>query len=156
MWNGIVRHKIRIRILVKSAMNICIFHEMRRISLVERTNITLSRRLLLPWKQLVILLTVAGIAGGNRRWVVWRRPYRAAESKGCKRSNLNLKKNLRRTTLNDWVTWSVCQSATVDGRYDSSPRATRNLATPLLTLARNLWSAEQLHSQRHCAHRVSS
>jgi len=36
MWNGIVRHKRRIHILVKSAMNICIFHEMRGISLVKR------------------------------------------------------------------------------------------------------------------------
>ena len=65
MWNGIVRHKIRIHIPVKSEMNIHIFHEMRGISLVERTNSRLSRRPLFPWKQLVTLLSVRGVAGGT-------------------------------------------------------------------------------------------
>jgi hypothetical protein len=38
MWNGNVRLKLRIHILVKLAMNICIFHEMRVISPVEKKN----------------------------------------------------------------------------------------------------------------------
>jgi hypothetical protein len=88
MLNGIVRLKLRINILVKLAMNICIFHEMRGISLVERTKIRLSISPLFPRKQLVTLLTVGGVCGGNREWVVW--PYRAAESKG--RQNEQLKK----------------------------------------------------------------
>jgi len=66
MWNGIVRHKIRINILVKPAMNICIFREMGGISLVKRTHVRLSRKPLFPWKQPVMLLTVGGVAGGER------------------------------------------------------------------------------------------
>jgi len=34
MWNGIVQHTRRIYVLVKSATNICTFHEIRGISLV--------------------------------------------------------------------------------------------------------------------------
>jgi hypothetical protein len=49
------------------AMNICIFHEMLGISLVERTNIRLSRRPLFPYIQLLMLLTVGGVAGGSGR-----------------------------------------------------------------------------------------